>query len=691
MDQMMQAIYEANPEAFDGSISRMRAGSMLRIPSKTEIRATSPAPARSELARERRAGRASPPPVVTEEPAAVAPPPPPAAAQPPAAPQGELKLSPAEEKAGAGTESPAAGTEIPPVLDGEAAAGPAPAAEAAPAKATAPIEIRDNSTRALELLAAHAREQSARQAATEQLTAEAAPAAPSPPAAATPPPQPPSVAPQPVPETSAPAPGPFVDEAAPPGTGTPAPEATPPATGQPPTSVDVTAGDKKPQPVERVDEALPVAAGDTGGFNPLILAGLGAAAVLLLAMAAVRLRKYRAAKPTVQIAPIVLSQAGDLAEPPFTKTREAAVQPHAGLAAAAARSAPEPQAARTVETTLRATLPPEQTTRQFMAVSTPEPAPAMPTIEQGTGPAASDPYADILGEADIHIAYGLYDEAARLLQEPLAKSPERKDLHLKLLEVYFSANMAKDFEAQARKMRDVVSGTSDADWEKACIMGRQLCPESTLFAGDGGAGAASLGSTADLDFSSMMGSTAQQPPPAAQATPAATTAAAALDLDLSGFSLGAGADAATPAPAKPVETAKPVPVAEAGNTLDFDLGEFKLDTPAAPSPAPAQSVPAKDDSALEIDLTDFDIGTPDAAVSPAPVADKGSDVTIDELLTPELEAGEGQADTRLDLARAYMDMGEPAMAQSLLQEVITQGNASQKQEAKELLARLGPV
>ncbi|HXG29890.1 MAG TPA: FimV/HubP family polar landmark protein, partial [Nevskiales bacterium] len=38
MRQMMQAIYEANPEAFDGSISRIRAGSMLRIPPADEIR-----------------------------------------------------------------------------------------------------------------------------------------------------------------------------------------------------------------------------------------------------------------------------------------------------------------------------------------------------------------------------------------------------------------------------------------------------------------------------------------------------------------------------------------------------------------------------------------------------------------------------------------------------------------------------
>jgi FimV-like protein len=336
-----------------------------------------------------------------------------------------------------------------------------------------------------------------------------------------------------------------------------------------------------------------------------------------------------------------------------------------------------------------------------MAVSTPEATATMPAmVDEGQAAAASDPYADILGEADIHIAYGLYDEAARLLQEPLAKSGDRKDLHLKLLEVYFSANMAKEFEAQAAKMRQVVSGTGDPDWEKVCIMGRQLCPDSTLFAGTG-AGGEGITPTADLDITSMLaGAQAQgtpaappSPPPAAEPSPAAGT----LDLDLSGFDLGVGADSGKPAVAEPHKAAPagPAPAAaDVGNALDFNLEDFKLNTPAEAAPASTQAATTPTDTGLDIDLSDFDVGAPEspAASEPAkPAEDAGGELAIDDLLSPELGAGEGQADTRLDLARAYMDMGEPAMAQSLLQEVIAQGNAIQKQEAKELLGRLGPA
>ena len=45
--------------------------------------------------------------------------------------------------------------------------------------------------------------------------------------------------------------------------------------------------------------------------------------------------------------------------------------------------------------------------------------------------------ADAVAEADFHIAYGLYDQAAELVQKALEAAPGRRDLKLKLLEVYF--------------------------------------------------------------------------------------------------------------------------------------------------------------------------------------------------------------------------------------------------------------
>jgi FimV-like protein len=44
--------------------------------------------------------------------------------------------------------------------------------------------------------------------------------------------------------------------------------------------------------------------------------------------------------------------------------------------------------------------------------------------------------------------------------------------------------------------------------------------------------------------------------------------------------------------------------------------------------------------------------------------------------------------TKLDLARAYMDMGDPDGARSILSEVLSEGSMSQKQEARRLMDAL---
>jgi FimV-like protein len=76
------------------------------------------------------------------------------------------------------------------------------------------------------------------------------------------------------------------------------------------------------------------------------------------------------------------------------------------------------------------------------------------------------------------------------------------------------------------------------------------------------------------------------------------------------------------------------------------------------------------------------------------------DTGVTELNATELMSGEfelpemepvtmSEVGTKLDLARAYMDMGDPDGARSILQEVLDEGNGSQKQEAQRLLDSIG--
>jgi len=52
----------------------------------------------------------------------------------------------------------------------------------------------------------------------------------------------------------------------------------------------------------------------------------------------------------------------------------------------------------------------------------------------------------------------------------------------------------------------------------------------------------------------------------------------------------------------------------------------------------------------------------------------------------EPEFADDPVDTKLDLARAYLDMGDPVGARAMLDEVLEEGSQTQKDEAKRLLA-----
>jgi pilus assembly protein FimV len=52
-------------------------------------------------------------------------------------------------------------------------------------------------------------------------------------------------------------------------------------------------------------------------------------------------------------------------------------------------------------------------------------------------------------------------------------------------------------------------------------------------------------------------------------------------------------------------------------------------------------------------------------------------------------AGDEFAETKLELAAAYLDMGDPVGARSLLEEVLQEGNVEQRQRAKTYMEQLG--
>ena len=110
-------------------------------------------------------------------------------------------------------------------------------------------------------------------------------------------------------------------------------------------------------------------------------------------------------------------------------------------------------------------------------------------------------HSDPLAEADFHMAYGLYDQAADLVRTAIQREPNRRDFKLKLVEVFFVWGNRDEFLATARELHSSRSQAAAGEWDKIAIMGRQIAPEDPLFSGTSTAGGGG-GNDVDHDLTS---------------------------------------------------------------------------------------------------------------------------------------------------------------------------------------------
>ncbi|WNF48278.1 FimV/HubP family polar landmark protein [Pseudomonas sp. SG20056] len=116
-------------------------------------------------------------------------------------------------------------------------------------------------------------------------------------------------------------------------------------------------------------------------------------------------------------------------------------------------------------------------------------------------------------------------------------------------------------------------------------------------------------------------------------------------------------------------------------SADFDLS-LNEEAPAQPS---SDSFAAQlDEVSAELDLLSDDLDQPAGLDEPASAATSSMDNDDDF----DFLSGTDETATKLDLARAYIDMGDTEGARDILDEVITEGNEGQQSEARELIAKL---
>ncbi len=103
---------------------------------------------------------------------------------------------------------------------------------------------------------------------------------------------------------------------------------------------------------------------------------------------------------------------------------------------------------------------------------------------------------DPISEADFHMAYGLYDQAADLINGALEADSTDKGLMSKLCEIYFVWGNRDAFIDAATRLKASIGDVENAEWDKIVIMGQQIAADNDMFAG-----AAVAGATKEIDLS----------------------------------------------------------------------------------------------------------------------------------------------------------------------------------------------
>jgi pilus assembly protein FimV len=299
-----------------------------------------------------------------------------------------------------------------------------------------------------------------------------------------------------------------------------------------------------------------------------------------------------------------------------------------------------------------------------------------------SGPVVVGEEVDPVAEADVYMAYGRDAQAEEILKESLGKDPNRVPVLGKLLEIYANRRDTRGFEQTALKVKNLTNGTGP-EWEKAATLGRTLDPSSGLYGRVADATQAMVATQAgpapSLDFDVGGGS------------PAAPSAPAALDFDLGSTSPGVPMQKSDFTDSGTLIMDK-ASVAAATPALDFNLGDTTTGKTgtlrAAAGQASAGSGPIDFD--LNLDLGGAK-GEPAAALS-GPL-DLG---TINLNLGAAAGGAPASGDprwqevaTKLDLAKAYEEMGDKDGARELLGEVLKEGDAAQQGQARQMLTNLG--
>jgi len=330
---------------------------------------------------------------------------------------------------------------------------------------------------------------------------------------------------------------------------------------------------------------------------------------------------------------------------------------------------------------------------------------------------------DTISEVDVYLAYGLHGQAEELLTKAIERKPNQPEYAHKLLQTYHAQGNAEGFHQTAGEFHARFGGESNPDWAGIAAMGEELRPGDPMYAG-GVAAVAAIGS--GNSFGSKFDDNDFLP---------------AQDVDTGSISRGFDNTDAVDLPDEDesdlmdqsLDPAFAFDEADLEATGDFSEIANELSTGSDDGSIEFSEYP--DESGIDMDATLSEVLDDDGTSSLGDaltmdeldgidgISTPGDDLTLDldqlsgdlELDTAELldsdlsdleipDIGEengllaegvspdgnsaDEMDTMLDLAKAYIDMGDKDSASSALDEIVKSGSPAQVNEAETLLRNI---
>ena len=285
--------------------------------------------------------------------------------------------------------------------------------------------------------------------------------------------------------------------------------------------------------------------------------------------------------------------------------------------------------------------------------------------------------AELLEQADILIAGADYEKAMVLLEQAQSQQPANQSVLSKLLFVMFKQQLKEPFVTLASSIN---INKDSAEWLEIAGWGRELAPSNTLF------------HIAAVDNESASASTVD--PVAEKETDAiAENKSNTIEFNLDDYATDDSVSATDTSIAsldelnddESLKFDSSFALDDENKKVDFDVPlNFEIDTDI-------------DDGELSLGDEPLSLDLIDEAYQPEvlsidDVQDSNTELDLETEDSIEFDISDydeiDEAETKLDLASAYADMGDPEGARNILEEVLKEGNDEQKSKARALLNNL---